>query len=61
MNELATRTGQIDITNNGAITNFFADKAAIERIKALSDADFEKEIASFDNDTQTFFRLAREY
>lgn len=60
MNEIANQ-GQIDITQSGNVCTYNADAKAVERIKSLSDSDFEKEVAKFPYDTQTFLRLARNH
>ena len=61
MNELATNNANINIINNGGIGCYSANKQAVEKIKSLSDEEFEKEIVNYDSDTQTFFRIAREH
>lgn len=61
MNGLTTNNADINIISNGGIGCYNANKQAMEKIKSLSDTDFEKAIADFDSDTQTFFRIAREH
>lgn len=59
MNELLKP--DIEIANHAGIGVYNANKEAMDRIKALSDKDFEKEISQFPEDTQMFMRLAREH
>ena len=51
--------GHIDVSNNGKIISYCADKAAVDKARALSDEDFEREIASMPPDMQTFLRFMR--
>lgn len=51
----------INIVNHGGTCVYNANKEAMDKIKALSDKDFEKEISKFSEDTQMFMRLAREH
>jgi hypothetical protein len=60
MNELATGA-DISIVNQGNMSIYNANKQAIDKIKSLSDTEFEKAIADFDSDTQKFLRIAREH
>lgn len=61
MDELIKPKADIEIANHPGISVYNANKEAMDRIKSLSDSDFEKEIAKFPYDTQTFLRLAREH
>ena len=61
MNELATNNADINIISNGGIGCYSANKQAVDKIKSLSDTDFEKAIEDFDSDTQKFLRIAREH
>lgn len=61
MDELIKPKPDIEIVNHGGIGVYNANKEAMDRIKALSDKDFEKEISKFPEDTQMFMRLAREH
>lgn len=61
MNDLITESAEINISSNPYCNKFEANKKAMDRIKALSDKDFEKEISKFSEDTQMFLRLAREH
>lgn len=61
MDELIKPKADIEIVNHAGISVYNANKEAMDRIKSLSDSDFEKEIAKFPYDTQTFLRLAREH
>ena len=46
------------ITQDGSM--FSADPENIEKIKALSDEEFETEVQKFDPDLQQFLRIVRE-
>lgn len=59
MDELIKSKADIEIVNHAGIGVYNANKEAMNRIKSLSDSDFEKEISQFPEDTQTFLRLAR--
>lgn len=59
MNDIATQ-GRIDRVEYGCISTYNANKQAVDRIKALSDNEFEKAIKDFSDDMQTFLRLVRE-
>lgn len=61
MDELIKQKADIEIVNHGGIGVCNANKEAMDRIKSLSDADFEKEISKFPEDTKMFMRLAREH
>lgn len=61
MDELIKQKADIEIVNHAGISVYNANKEAMDRIKSLSDADFEKEISKFPEDTQMFMRLAREH
>ena len=58
---MGLKAPDISIVNNNGVTCYNANKEAMDRIKALSDSDFEKEISKFPDDTQMFMRLAREH
>jgi hypothetical protein len=58
MNEIAVN-GKAEITVDHG--RYEANAEALERIKLLSDGEFEKEIAEFPQDTQTFLRIARDH
>jgi hypothetical protein len=61
MDELIKSKPDIEIVNHDGIGVYNANKEAMDRIKSLSDKDFEKEISQFPEDTQMFMRLAREH
>lgn len=61
MDELIKQKADIEIVNHAGIVVYNANKEAMDRIKSLSDADFEKEISHFSEDTQMFMRLARKH
>ena len=61
MDELIKPKADIEIVNHAGIGVYNANKEAMDRIKALSDKDFEKEISKFPEDTQMFLRMAREH
>ena len=62
MSELVgLKAPDISIVNNDGVTCYNANKEAMDRRKALSDSDFEKEISKCPEDTQMFMRLAREH
>jgi hypothetical protein len=61
MDELIKTKPVIGIVERGKVSVYNANKEAMNRIKALSDKDFEKEISQFPEDTQMFMRLAREH
>lgn len=52
-------TPAITRCESGSCITYTADKSVIEKIKSLSDEDFEKEISGFDPGMQTFFRMMR--
>lgn len=58
-NEL-TVGAEITIVQQSDMNMYSANKKAMDRIKTLSDSDFEKEISELDCDTQFFLRIARE-
>lgn len=49
----------LNVVDRGGYTTFELTPEARQRIKNLSDEEFEKEIMSFDRDTQFFLRIAR--
>lgn len=61
MNGLTTNNADINIISNGGIGCYSANKQAMDKIKSLSDEEFEKEMVNYDSDTQEFFRIAREH
>lgn len=56
-----TNDADINIINNGGVVCYSANKQAIDKIKSLPDAEFEKEMVNYDSDMQKFFRIAREH
>lgn len=60
-NELVTNDGEITRTENSRMTVFTADKNSMDKIKGLSDEEFEKHISSMDGHMQTFLRIARNH
>lgn len=60
-NDLMTNTGEITRTENSNVIMFTADKNSMDKIKGLSDEEFEKHISSMDNDMKMFLRLARNH
>lgn len=61
MDELIKQKADIEIVNHAGISVYNANKEAMDRIKALSAKDFEKEISKFPEDAQMFLRMAREH
>ena len=51
MDELIKPKADIEIVNHAGIGVYNANKEAMDRIKALSNKDFEKEISKFPEDT----------
>lgn len=49
----------LNIVDHGGYTTFALTPEARQKLKNLSDEEFEKEIESFDRDTQFFLRIAR--
>lgn len=60
-NDLITNNGEITRTENSKMIVFTADKNSMNKIKELSDEDFEKEISLMDDDMKMFLRLARNH
>lgn len=61
MNGSTTNNADINIISNGEVGCYSANKQAIDKIKSLPDAEFEKEMVNYDSDMQKFFRIAREH
>lgn len=51
----------IEIMDHENISVYNANKQAVERVKLLTNSEFEQEIAKLPSDTQTFLRLVRNY
>ena len=60
-NDLITNDGEITRTENPNVIMFTADKNSMDKIKGLSDEDFEKHISLMDEHMQTFLRIARNH
>lgn len=60
-NDLMTNIGEITRTEKSNMIMFTADKNSMDKIKELSDEDFEKEISYMDNDMKMFLKLARNH
>lgn len=57
---MTTKQDALTINRHSNYDIFNLTREARDKIKALSDQEFEKELKNFDPDTQIFLRLARE-
>ena len=60
MDEIALDNSEITYIDKGNLSYITANREGINRIKNISDADFEKELRKFPRDMQTFLRIVRE-
>lgn len=60
MDEITLEDSEITYIDKGNLSYFTANREGRNRIKNISDADFEKELRRFPKDMQTFLRIVRE-